>query len=83
MDKSIKAARDMLGMSQAELCDLAGVPIITLRRLEGNKSHEGLVSDATVQGIKNTLEARGIQFLEAGQIALGDGVALVASDDDA
>lgn len=63
-------------MSQAELSELAGVPIITLRRLEGNKSHEGLVSDATVRQIKGTLAAQGIQFLDAGDIALGNGVAL-------
>ncbi len=76
MDKTIKAARDLLSMSQVELCELADVPIITLRRLEGNKSHDGLVSDTTVHSIKTTLEAQGIQFLDAGQVALGNGVAL-------
>lgn len=76
MDKTIKAARDLLSMSQTELCELADVPIITLRRLEGNKSHDGLVSEATVRSIKVALETQGIQFLEAGQVALGDGVAL-------
>ena len=76
MDKTIKAARDLLSMSQAELSELAKVPLITLRRLEGNKSHEGLVADSTVVQIKAALEAQGIQFLENGDIAKGLGVAL-------
>jgi transcriptional regulator with XRE-family HTH domain len=72
----IKAARTLAGMSQAELCELAGVPLITLRRIEGKPSHKGLVSEETVVAICKELEARGVQFLESGQVAAGPGVAL-------
>ncbi len=72
----IKAARTLTGMSQAELCELAGVPLITLRRIEGKPSHKGLVSEETVAAIRRALESQGVQFLESGQVADGLGVAL-------
>jgi transcriptional regulator with XRE-family HTH domain len=72
----IKAARTLAGMSQAELCELAGVPLITLRRIEGKPSHKGLVSEEAVVAICKALETRGVQFLESGQVAAGPGVAL-------
>lgn len=72
----IKAARDLLGMTQAELCAEAKVPLITLRRVEGKPAHAGLVSAETVDRIVSTLEKRGIQFLEDGQVAEGAGVAV-------
>ena len=72
----IKAARTLAGMSQAELCELAGVPLITLRRVEGKPSHKGLVSEETVVAIRRALEAQGVQFLESGQVSDGFGVAL-------
>ena len=71
MKALIKAARDLLGMTQAELCEKAGVPLITLRRIEGKPDHTGLVSQETVDRIKATLEEAGIVFLESG--ALIDG----------
>ena len=43
MNAQIKAARDLLGMTQKELCDAASVPLITLRRIEGKQGHIGLV----------------------------------------
>ena len=76
MKGTIKAARDLLGMTQAELCEKAGVPLITLRRIEGKPDHTGLVSAETVLRVKATLEAHGVQFLEAGQVAGGAGVAI-------
>ncbi|AXT41547.1 XRE family transcriptional regulator [Phaeobacter inhibens] len=79
----IKAARTLAGLSQAELCQLAGVPLITLRRIEGKPSHKGLVSDDVVATIQGALEAKGVQFLESGQVASGPGVALtVRAGDD-
>ncbi|MGP2490482.1 XRE family transcriptional regulator [Mesorhizobium sp. PUT5] len=72
----IKAGRDLLGITQAELCDMAGVPLITLRRIEGKPDHAGLVSQETVERIKAALEKAGIQFLEKGSAAGGSGVAL-------
>lgn len=76
MKARIKAARDLLGMTQAQLCDAAGVPLITLRRVEGKPAHAGLVSQEVVDRIVTTLEAQGVQFLESGQVAAGPGVAL-------
>jgi transcriptional regulator with XRE-family HTH domain len=74
--KQIKAARDLLGMTQQQLCDVAGLPLISLRRLEGRPDHQGLVSDATIARLRAVMEGLGIQFLETGDQALGDGVAL-------
>lgn len=76
MKARIKAARDLVGMTQADLCEAAGVPLITLRRIEGKPDHAGLVSADTVERVKAALEAQGVQFLEGGQVAAGPGVAL-------
>lgn len=71
----IKAGRDLVGMTQADLCEAAGVPLITLRRIEGKPDHAGLVSAETVAKVKAALEAQGVQFLDSGQVATGPGVA--------
>ncbi|WP_299960785.1 XRE family transcriptional regulator [uncultured Roseobacter sp.] len=76
MKLAIKAARTLGGMSQAELCEIADIPLITLRRIEGKPDHKGLVSEATVQKVVAALEAQGIQFLDTGEVAAGPGVAL-------
>lgn len=76
MKTRIKAGRDLLGLNQAELCERAGVPLITLRRIEGKPDHAGLVSQDTVEKVKAALEAAGVQFLEEGDAACGPGVAL-------
>lgn len=76
MKARIKAARDLLGWTQAQLCEKAGVPLITLRRVEGKPDHTGLVSADAVQRIVAALEAQGVQFLEGGQVAAGPGVAM-------
>ncbi len=76
MKGRIKAARGLLGITQAELCADAGVPLITLRRVEGKPDHTGLVAAETVDRIVAALEARGIQFLENGEVAHGPGIAV-------
>ena len=76
MKAQIKAARVLLGLTQAELCEDARIPLITLRRIEGRPDHKGLVSEETVEAIRKALEARGVQFLEDGQVAAGVGVAV-------
>ena len=76
MKAQIKAARDLIGMTQQDLCEAAGVPLITLRRIEGKPDHTGLVAAETVARVKEALEAQGVQFLEAGQLAAGPGVAV-------
>jgi len=39
----IKAARMLIGMSQDQLCEIADIPLITLRRVEGKPSHKRLI----------------------------------------
>ncbi|MES2432485.1 MAG: helix-turn-helix domain-containing protein [Pseudomonadota bacterium] len=80
MKAQIKAARDLLGITQQELCDAAGVPLITLRRIEGKPDHTGLVAAETVARVRSALEAQGVQFLEAGQVAAGPGVAVKVAE---
>ncbi|MEQ8898648.1 MAG: helix-turn-helix transcriptional regulator [Roseovarius sp.] len=72
----IKAARTLVGMTQTELCEKVGIPLITLRRIEGKPEHKGLVSAETVKSIRAVLEANGVQFLESGEVAAGPGVAV-------
>lgn len=71
MKMLIKAGRDLLGMTQAELCEKAGLPLITLRRIEGKPDHIGLVSAATVEKVKAALEAEGLIFMESGDMIEG------------
>lgn len=76
----IKAGRDLLGMTQQQFCEIAGIPLITLRRIEGRADHTGLVSDATVANVKSVMEGLGIDFVQSGDVVTGPGVAL--RDDD-
>lgn len=75
----IKAGRDLLGLTQQQLCDAAEIPLITLRRLEGRPDHSGLVSESTVARVRSVMEGLGLQFLHRGDQALGEGVALLKS----
>ncbi len=61
--QQIKAARGLLSISQADLCEYAGVPLITLRRVEGKADHAGKVSDEAVERIKSALVAAGVEFI--------------------
>ena len=63
MKKPIKAARVLADISQQELAELAGVPLITLRRLEGRPSHKGLVSEETEAQVIAALEGAGVTFI--------------------
>lgn len=73
----IKSGRDLLGLTQQQLCDAAEIPLITLRRLEGRPDHRGLVSESTVARVRSVMEDLGLQFLQCGDQALGEGVALL------
>ncbi len=61
--QQIKAARGLLSISQADLCARAGVPLITLRRVEGKSGHAGKVSDEAVERIKAALVDAGVDFI--------------------
>lgn len=70
----IRGARGMLGMSGRDLADLAGVSYPTIQRIEAQGTAKSAVG--TIEAIKRALEARGVQFLDAGAVAAGRGVAI-------
>jgi transcriptional regulator with XRE-family HTH domain len=67
----IRAARALLGWSQGELAQTAGIGLATLQRIEQN---DGIVKGnfSTAVKIQNALERAGIAFLddEAGGIGV-------------
>lgn len=66
-----RMAKAALGIANPELAEATGLHRNTLNKLDKG---EGKAS--TVQLVRLTLEARGIQFLESGQVAAGPGVAV-------
>jgi transcriptional regulator with XRE-family HTH domain len=72
----LKAARNLLDLSQEEVCATAGISIVTLRRLEGSGTYPAMVSDTTAAKVRAVLEARGAMFLEAADLSPGPGVAI-------
>ncbi|TXH26482.1 MAG: XRE family transcriptional regulator [Elusimicrobia bacterium] len=73
--EQIRAARALLGWTAADLAEQSGVSYPTVQRMDATR---GQVSGRheTVEAIRKALEARGIQFLESGQVAAGPGVAV-------
>ena len=69
--EQFKGAKGMLGISNPDLADMTGLHRNTLNKLDKG---EGKAS--TSQLVRLTLEARGVQFLEGGQVAAGPGVAM-------
>mgnify|MGYP002631603281 CR=1 FL=1 len=57
----IKAARSLLGMTQAQLAEAAAVSIPTIKRAEG--SGAVVASAAAVAAIRAALEAAGVEFI--------------------
>ena len=74
----IKGARALLGMSQRDLCEHAGVSLITLRRLESLGDYPDMVSLETANRVVSALSAAGVDFLKPGDSASGPGIALAA-----
>ncbi|WP_240643380.1 helix-turn-helix domain-containing protein [Paracoccus siganidrum] len=66
-------ARNALQLGVRDLAELAGISFTTINRFETGKSGLQL---STAETLRKTLEARGIQFLEGGQVATGPGVAM-------
>lgn len=60
----IKAARAILGITQAELARKAGVSLATLNSIERGVEHDPRVS--TLSKIRAALEKLGIAFTESG-----------------
>lgn len=69
--EQFKMAKAALGLTNPDLAEKTGLHRNTLNRLDKG---EGKAS--TVQLVRLTLEAEGIQFLQNGQAALGAGVAI-------
>lgn len=69
-------ARAAVRLGVRELAAEAGVSFTTVSRFETEK---GGLQHTTAEAIRKALEARGIQFLEDGQVAGGVGVAVRSS----
>lgn len=76
----IAAARALLGMSQAQLSEIAHISVQTLRRMEG-ASGPAPGFPNNVRAVKQALEAAGVTFFAEGEPSLtgGPGVRLTAS----
>jgi len=57
----IRAARQLINMSQHELAELVDLSVVTIKRAESER--EVPISFETVELIKETLEANGIDFI--------------------
>ncbi|OWY02309.1 helix-turn-helix transcriptional regulator [Thioclava sp. IC9] len=66
-------ARAALQLGVRELAEIAGVSFTTISRFETGKS--GL-QHSTAEAIRKALEAKGVQFLEDGQVATGPGISM-------
>jgi transcriptional regulator with XRE-family HTH domain len=72
----LRMARNALRLGVRELAVLAGVSFTTISRFETEK---GGLQHSSAEAIRKALEAQGIQFLEAGDVAAGSGVVHKAS----
>ncbi|MCO6178348.1 helix-turn-helix transcriptional regulator [Ciceribacter sp. RN22] len=59
----MRAARALIGLSQAELAGRAGVSVPTIKRCESEGENIPVVSSETQRKIRTVLEAEGIEFL--------------------
>lgn len=69
--EQFKAAKAMLGLSNPDLAEMTGLHRNTLNNLD-----KGNGKASTVKLVRLTLEGRGVQFLDNGDLANGPGVAL-------
>jgi transcriptional regulator with XRE-family HTH domain len=56
----LRAARALLGLSQAEIARRAGISIPTMKRAEADSGIR--VASATIVAIRSVLEAAGVEF---------------------
>lgn len=71
--EQVKAARELLGITAARLSEIAGVPVITVRRFESGAT----IREETVGKIVDALRHEGISFINRGDVI---GVKLARSD---
>lgn len=74
-----KAARMLVDWTAAQLADAAAISQDTLRSFESGRTRT--LSRENEAAIRQALEAKGVQFLDGGQVAAGPGVALGATGD--
>ncbi|WP_065324590.1 helix-turn-helix transcriptional regulator [Tritonibacter mobilis] len=65
----LSAARALLGWTQKQLAEAAGVSIPTIKRAEG--AAKATVSSDAQQKIKSTLQAAGVEFIPENGGGLG------------
>ena len=65
----IRAARALLGWSQARLAEAAAVSLVTVKRLESN----GNPQKQTLDAVEAALKAAGVVFLDIGEPSSGGG----------
>ena len=75
----LRMARNALRLGVRDLAALANVTPATITRFETEK---GGVQLSTAEALRKALEAKGVQFLDTGQVALGAGVALRDNSED-
>ena len=68
-----RAARALLGMTQPALADAAGLGLSTV---VDHEKERRAVASASIAAMRAALEAAGVQFLEPGEVAGGQGVVL-------
>lgn len=68
-----RAARALIGMTQPDLADTAGLGLSTV--VDHEKARRA-VAPASIAAMRAALEAAGVQFLDPGDSAGGPGVAL-------
>lgn len=72
--RQIKAARALVGMSQAELAEASGISLPTIKRLEtGEGDLRGRAT--TAEAITSALQGRGVEFIQPDKSG-GQGVRL-------
>ncbi len=60
--EQIRAARGLLGWSQSELADRAGLSLPTVKRVEGDRGPR--VSDLARTKLRRALESAGVEFID-------------------
>lgn len=74
----LRMARNALRLGVRDLAEMAGVSFTTVSRFETEK---GGLHHTSAEAIRKALEARGIQFLDGGQVSSGVGVSLKVGGD--
>jgi len=74
--EQFKMAKAALGLSNPDVADGTGLHRNTLSRID-----QGFGKPSTVQHARLYLEAKGVQFLDGGQVAVGPGVALKGAEE--